>query len=70
MDSLRPWDELAQGDGPSFRSNPWPEGSSMHRVTPVVVALVVSVTGRWDHGYLKQDRSAIRATSVERVPSP
>ena len=30
----------------------------------------VRVTGRWDHGYLKQDRWAIRATSVERLPEP
>lgn len=34
------------------------------------IGVRVRVTGRWDHGYLKQDRWAIRATSVERVPSP
>jgi len=34
------------------------------------VGLRVRVTGSWDHGYLKQDRWAIRATSVERLPSP
>ena len=34
------------------------------------VGVRVRVTGRWDHGYLKQDRWAIRATSVERLPSP
>jgi RecJ-like exonuclease len=31
------------------------------------VGVRVRVTGRWDHGYLKQDRWAIRATSVERL---
>lgn len=34
------------------------------------VGVRVRVTGRWDHGYRKQDRWAIRATSVERVPAP
>jgi hypothetical protein len=34
------------------------------------VGVRVRVTGRWDHGYLKQDRWAIRATSVERLPAP
>jgi RecJ-like exonuclease len=34
------------------------------------IGVRVRVSGRWDHGYLKQDRWAIRATSVERIPSP
>jgi hypothetical protein len=34
------------------------------------VGVRVRVTGRWDHGYLKQDRWAIRATSVERLSEP
>jgi hypothetical protein len=33
------------------------------------VGVRVRVTGSWDHGYLMQDRWAIRATSVERLPS-
>ena len=33
------------------------------------VGVRVRVTGRWHHGYLKQDRWAIRATSVERLPT-
>ena len=34
------------------------------------VGVRVRVSGTWEHGYLKQDRWAIRATSVERLPSP
>jgi len=34
------------------------------------IGLRFRITGRWDHGYLKQDRWGIRATSVERLPSP
>jgi hypothetical protein len=34
------------------------------------VGVRVRVTGRRNHGYLKQERWAIRATSVERLPAP